>query len=142
MSRAMLMTVLARYGGVDTSGGESWFSKGVAWAAASGISSGEYPDADLTREQLVTMLWRYVGEPDSTQSLADFPDAASAGKYAVPALQWAVEKGILTGKRGNLLDPKAPATRAEVAAILTRFCEWEKEKQAERPPDFPAPKSM
>lgn len=142
MSRAMLMTVLARYGGVDTSGGESWFSKGVAWAAASGISSGEYPDADLTREQLVTMLWRYVGEPDSTQSLADFPDAASAGKYAVPALQWAVEKGILTGKRGNLLDPKAPATRAEVAAILTRFCEWEKEKQAERPPDFPAPKAM
>ena len=75
MSRAMLMTVLARYDGVDTSDGNTWFAKGQGWAVQNKISNGVLPEEPLTREQLVTMLWRYAGQPETAGSLEGFTDA-------------------------------------------------------------------
>ena len=124
-TRGMLMTVLARYAGADTTGGTPWYQKGMDWAKANGVSDGTNPNADITREQLVTMLYRYAGSPKANDSLDNFSDAASVSSYAVNAMQWAVTHGIVNGSNGKL-NPKNNATRAEVAAILMRFCEMSK----------------
>ena len=126
MTRGMLMTVLAQYDGQDTSGGENWYDAGVNWAVANGISDGTMPEKSVTREQIVTILYRYAGSPAASGSL-DFPDADSVSGYARDALVWATQNGILTGHDTGLLEPQGQATRAQVAAILMRFCgyEWE-----------------
>ena len=124
-TRGMLMTVLARYAGEDTTGGAAWYEKGMNWAKAKGVSDGTNPNADITREQLVTMLYRYAGTPTANGSLSDFSDAASVSSYAANAMQWAVANGIVNGSNGKL-NPQNNATRAEVAAILMRFCEMSK----------------
>ena len=124
-TRAMLMTVLARYAGEDTTGGATWYEKGMEWAKAKGVSDGTNPNADITREQLVTMLYRYAGSPKANGSLDSFSDAASVSSYAENAMQWAVANGIVNGSNGKL-NPQDNATRAEVAAILMRFCEMGK----------------
>ena len=124
-TRGMLMTVLARYAGTDTTGGATWYEKGMNWAKAKGVSDGTNPEVNITREQLVTMLYRYAGSPKANGSLDSFSDAASVSSYAVNAMQWAVANGIVNGSNGKL-NPKNNATRAEVAAILMRFCEMSK----------------
>ena len=124
-TRGMLMTVLARYAGEDTTGGATWYEKGMNWAKAKGVSDGTNPTVNITREQLVTMLYRYAGSPAANGSLDNFSDAASVSSYAVNAMQWAVANGIVNGSNGKL-NPKNNATRAEVAAILMRFCEMSK----------------
>ena len=124
-TRGMLMTVLARYAGQDTTGGSVWYEKGMNWAKANGVSDGTNPTASITREQLVTMLWRYAGEPAGTASLDGFNDASTVSSYAVTAMRWAVENGIINGANGSL-NPRNNASRAEVAAILMRFCEMGK----------------
>ena len=123
MTRAMLMTVLARYAGEDTSGGTTWYEKGMAWAKANGISDGSNPTGNITREQLVTMLYRYAGSPATSGDLTRFADANAISAYARQAMQWAVEKGILTGTTPTTLTPQGQATRAQVATILMRFCQ-------------------
>lgn len=124
-TRGMLMTVLARYAGEDTTDGATWYEKGMNWAKAKGVSDGTNPTVNITREQLVTMLYRYAGSPAANGSLDNFSDAASVSSYAVNAMQWAVANGIVNGSNGKL-NPKNNATRAEVAAILMRFCEMSK----------------
>ena len=124
-TRAMLMTVLARYAGEDTTGGATWYEKGMNWAKAKGVSDGTNPNADITREQLVTMMYRYAGSPKADGKLDSFSDAASVSTYAADAMQWAVANGIVNGSNGKL-NPQNNATRAEVAAILMRFCEMSK----------------
>ena len=124
-TRAMLMTVLARYAGEDTTGGATWYEKGMNWAKAKGVSDGTNPTVKITREQLVTMLYRYAGSPAANGSLNSFSDAASVNSYAVNAMQWAVANGIVNGLNGKL-NPQNNATRAQVAAILMRFCEMSK----------------
>ena len=124
-TRGMLMTVLARYAGEDTTGSTPWYQKGMEWAKAKGVSDGTNPEVNITREQLVTMLYRYAGSPKANGSLDSFSDAASVSSYAVNAMQWAVANGIVNGSNGKL-NPKNNATRAEVAAILMRFCEMSK----------------
>ena len=124
-TRAMLMTVLARYAGEDTTGGATWYEKGMEWAKAKGVSDGTNPNANITREQLVTMMYRYVGSPKADGKLDSFSDAASVSTYAADAMQWAVANGIVNGSNGKL-NPQNNATRAEVAAILMRFCEMSK----------------
>ena len=124
-TRAMLMTVLARYAGEDTAGGATWYEKGMNWAKAKGVSDGTNPNANITREQLVTMLYRYAGSPAANGSLDSFSDAASVNSYAANAMQWAVANGIVNGSNGKL-NPQNNATRAQVAAILMRFCEMSK----------------
>ena len=124
-TRGMLMTVLARYAGEDTTGGATWYEKGMDWAKAKGVSDGTNPNADITREQLVTMMYRYAGSPKADGKLDSFSDAASVSTYAADAMQWAVANGIVNGSNGKL-NPQNNATRAEVAAILMRFCEMSK----------------
>ena len=124
-TRAMLMTVLARYAGEDTTGGATWYEKGMEWAKAKGVSDGTNPNANITREQLVTMLYRYAGSPKADGKLDSFSDSASVSSYAADAMQWAVANGIVNGSNGKL-NPQNNATRAEVAAILMRFCEMSK----------------
>ena len=124
-TRGMLMTVLARYAGEDTTGGATWYEKGMEWAKTNGVSDGTNPNANITREQLVTMMYRYAGSPKADGKLDSFSDAASVSTYAADAMQWAVANGIVNGSNGKL-NPQNNATRAEVAAILMRFCEMSK----------------
>ena len=143
MTRAMLVTVLYRLEGQPTVSGRSGFSDvklnsyyedAVTWAADNGIVNGTgattfSPNANVTREQMAAILYRYaqykkydvsVGEDTNILS---YDDAQSISSYAIPAIQWACGAGVVTGKSGSKLDPKGNATRAEVAAMLMRFCE-------------------
>lgn len=126
-TRSMLMTVLARHAGEDTTGGSVWYEKGMNWAKANSVSDGTNPQVNITREQLAAMLYRYAQnkkyDVSGAKSLDGYTDAQSVSSYAVPALQWANAAGVVTGKSGSKLDPKGYATRAEVAAMLMRFCE-------------------
>ena len=124
-TRGMLMTVLARYAGEDTTGGATWYEKSMEWAKAKGVSDGTNPNANITREQLVTMLYRYAGSPKADGKLDSFSDAASVNTYAASAMQWACGAGIVNGSNSKL-NPQNNASRAEVAAILMRFCEISK----------------
>lgn len=105
---------------------DSWYEKGVYWAADMGIvqgyGDGTYgPDDEITREQLVTMLWRYVGSPASSHSIAHFTDADAVSGYAEEAIRWANENKILNGMGDGTLNPRGNATRAQVAQILMNF---------------------
>lgn len=93
-TRGMLMTVLARYAGTDTTGGATWYEKGMEWAKTNGVSDGTNPNANITREQLVTMLYRYAGSPKADGKLDSFSDSASVSSYAENTMQWAVANGI------------------------------------------------
>ena len=121
MTRAMLMTVLARFDGADTAGGAIWYEKGLNWAVANGISDGTNPNGNVTREQLVTMLWRYVGSPAASGDLSCFPDASQTSSFAQEAMRWAVENGIVSGYGNGQLGPQDQATRAQVAQIMMNF---------------------
>ena len=119
MTRAMVVTVLARLDGVDTTG-DVWYEAGAEWAKENGISDGTNLNAMVSREQLVTMLYRYAGSPEVEGQLAGYPDAESVSGYAEKAMIWAVENGIITGADGKIA-PQGDATRVQVAAILMRF---------------------
>ena len=121
-TRGMLMTILARYAGADTTGGASWYEKGMAWAQSAGISDGRAPEAGITREQLVTMLYRYADAPEASGTLDAFTDADTVSAYAADAMRWAAANGIVNGSHGRL-NPQGNATRAQAAAMLMRFCE-------------------
>ena len=125
-TRGMVMTILARMAGADTSG-TPWYAAGMNWAKANGVSDGTNTTASVTREQLVTMLFRYAaahGMESVTleENLSSFTDKASVSVWAVPAMNWAVGQGLIEGSNG-LLRPQANASRAEVAAILMRFAQ-------------------
>lgn len=121
MTRAMLMTVLARFDGVDTEGGSVWYERGMEWAKASGVSDGTAPNSSITREQMVVMMYRYAGSPAASGSLDGFTDANEVSDYALDAMRWAVGTGIIGGMGGGVLSPGGNATRAQVAAVLTRY---------------------
>lgn len=123
MSRAMIWTVLAAYNGANTSGGSPWYAPGQRWAVANGVSDGTNPSGSITREQLATMLWRAAGSPSTSRSLSNYVDASSVSDWAVEALAWAVDEGILSGMGGGTLAPQATATRAQVAVMLMQFVE-------------------
>lgn len=136
-SRAMIAVILWRMEGspgVKTGAdypdcvADSWYAQAVAWASESGVvkgyDNGSFgPEDPITREQLAVMLWRYAGSPKAKGGLSTFTDAGQAGFWAVDALDWAVEAGILRGKDGGRLDPTGLASRAEAAAMLTRYPE-------------------
>ena len=120
MNRAMIVTVLARLNGVDTSAGSSWYEAGRQWAIDAGISDGSDMDQNLTREQLATMLYRYAGSPAVSGAMTGFADTASVSTWASDAMTWAVSLGIINGMDGSL-NPQGEATRAQVATMLMRF---------------------
>lgn len=121
MSRAMIWTVLAAYEGKNTSGGATWYEAGQKWAMDNGISDGTNPNGAITREQLAVMLWRYAGSPETTKSLNSYVDASSVSDWAVEALAWAVDNGIISGMGNDSLAPQGNATRAQVATIMMQF---------------------
>jgi len=122
MTRAMVWTVLGRLSGADVNGGAPWYANAQAWAVSAGVSDGTDPDGSITREQLVTMLYRQAESPAAPADLSGFKDRAAVSDWAAPAVQWAVASGLLLGDNGNL-NPTASASRAEVAALLMRFCQ-------------------
>ena len=122
LTRAMVWTILARLEGVDTEGGASWYAKAQAWAMESSVSDGEDPMGAITREQLVTMLWRYSGAP-GVEFLLTAPDAGKISSWAMDAMRWAVSEGIIEGDETGAVNPTGSATRAEAAAIFMRFAE-------------------
>lgn len=122
MTRGMIVTVLAAYDGADTSSnGGAWYEAGRQWAMANGISDGTNMDSALTREQLAVMLWNYAGK-SAAGSLSGYTDAASVSDWAVQAMAWCVEQGIISGMDGGL-NPQGTATRAQVATMLMQFCQ-------------------
>ena len=129
MDRAMIVTVLARLDGVDTTTGGAWYEAGAQWAMSNGISDGSGLDQNLTREQLATMLYRYAQykgydvSAGEDANILSYADAFDVSEYAIPAMQWACGAGVISGKDGAL-DPAGSATRAEVAAMLMRFCQF------------------
>lgn len=81
--------------------------------------------SNVTREQLVTMLYRYIGSPQVVGGLNSYSDVSSVNGYAEQAMIWAVRNGIIGGMTDDTLVPQGMATRAQVAAILQRFIAWE-----------------
>ena len=143
-TRAQLVTILWRLEGSpeatntasfgDVADG-AWYAKAVRWAAGSGVVRGydsEHfgPDDAVTREQMVTILYRYaqykgydvsVGEDTNILS---FADAITVSEYAIPAMQWACGSSMVNGiaqDGGMLLAPKDTTTRAQVATLMMRF---------------------
>ena len=123
MTRAMLTVVLARLDGVEVSG-RSAYKDGIAWAVDKGISDGRDPGGQVTREQFITMLYRYAGSPAVTDAQLPFSDAASVSGYARDAVCWAAENGILNGLGDGSFRPKGNATRAQAASLLTRYVQY------------------
>ena len=123
LTRAMIWTMLARLDGVDTEGGNSWYAKAQEWATATGVSDGENPTGEVTREQLITMLWRYAGSPTYTADLSGYVDTADISSWAGQAMCWAVATGVIEGDENAALTPKADTTRAQAAAMLMRAIE-------------------
>ena len=113
---------------------DAWYAEAVGWAASNkvvtGYADGTFrPNAAVTREQAAAILYRYaqskgidvsVGE---NTNILSYMDVQQASEYAIPALQWAVGAGVLNGKNGSRLAPTGTATRAEIAAIMQRWCE-------------------
>ena len=124
MTRAMVLTVLARYEGVDTTTGDTWYEAGMAWAVENGISDGTNPMGAVTREQLALMLYRYSDASKTDGTLSGFADASSVSDWAFDAMVWAVENGLINGVNGNL-NPQGTASRAEVAAMFMRFIAYQ-----------------
>lgn len=132
MTRAMLAAALYRQAGSpavsgndtfpDTDFGE-WYSDAVIWASQNeiitGYANGNFGTNDpVTREQIVTILWRMAGSPAAGAQAVSFADGADISDYASDAVSWASASGIISGRPGNRFDPQGKATRAEVASIL------------------------
>ena len=136
MTRAMFATVLYRIAGepktdiqnpyTDVNAGE-WYTDAVLWATSEkiieGYGDGRFGTNDpVTREQMVTLLWRYSNSPSAeTVVLSDFNDIDQISIWAAKAFEWAAAAGIVNGKGNGILDPKGTATRAEVAQIVANF---------------------
>ncbi len=150
MTRAQLVTVLCRlaggtYGGPvpapfkDVKDGK-WYSFPVAWASqwdiVGGYEDGTFkPDRSITRSEMATVLSRFAErtvydweEFETVDGTLDvFPDAEDVQTWAERPLSWAVSNGLIGGTEKNgraYLDPQGSATRAQVAAIISRFCDF------------------
>ena len=140
VTRAQAVTVLYRIAGSPAVEGTTaftdvaesqYFHNAVVWAYENGIVKGMSetsfaPYSALTREQMVTLLYRfaaYMGvEVETEATLDDFADAAKVQPYAVDAMLWAVENGIIIGNEYGLLDPSGSASRAQLAIVIERLC--------------------
>ncbi len=141
LTRAMLVTILYRMAGVPETeastvftdvGEDTWYADAVAWGyeneIVKGMSDTQFaPDESVTREQMVTFLYRYakyVGVDVSASedaSISDYTDADSISAYASDSMLWAIENGIINGMGDNTLEPLGTATRAQVAKVIMLF---------------------
>ena len=117
-TRAQLWTILARQSGADLTGGATWYEKAQNWAKEKGISDGTNPNGTINRAQMVTMLWRAMGQ-SAAGSAANFTDVPADSYYA-QAMAWAVENGITTGTGNGKFSPDNTCTRAQIAVFLYR----------------------
>lgn len=143
-TRAQLVTILWRLEGSPAADKSdltfedvkdySWYADAVAWAADTDIVKGFSdtafgPNKHITREQLVTILYRYAGEKDYDTTIHLLPsiliyqDAKDISDWALQAMQWAVSQQIMSGTGDGNLSPGDKATRAQIASIFHRFCE-------------------
>ena len=140
-TRAQLVTILYRMEGQPAVSGDlpftdveagTWYTNAVVWAAQNGIVNGVGDDTfapgnDLTREQLVTILYRYAEskgyDVSASADLAGYPDGEEIQAYAREAMAWAVAENIIQGMEDDTLKPAGNASRAQIATILMRFCE-------------------
>ena len=139
LTRAMLVTILYRNEGEPAVSGDAfadvkadaWYANAVKWAKENAIVNGVSntafaPDANITREQIAAIMFRYATYKAANTSAAEgklsaFADADKVSSYAKEAFNWAVDTGLINGKGANTLAPKDNATRAEIAAILHRY---------------------
>lgn len=140
LTRAMFVTILYRVeGSPETERSdftdvtpESWYADAVGWAGKSGIVNGLSetrfaPQENITREQMATVIYRYLLQKEVTSAVSDdydlsgFEDAADISEYALPAIRYCAENGILTGKTDSTINPKDDTTRAETATVLARI---------------------
>ena len=117
-TRAQLWTILARQNDADLNGGNTWYEKAQLWSKNKGISDGTEPNAAINRAQMVTMLWRTMGQP-TAGGTANFTDVPADSYYA-SAVAWAVENDITDGVGDGRFDPAATCTRAQIATFLWR----------------------
>ena len=140
-TRAQLVTILYRLSGQPAPSGDSgfsdvetgtWYTDAVAWAAQNGIVNGVsdtqfVPGDDITREQLAVILYRYATyqgyDVSQRADLSGFVDAGTISTYAQEALSWANAQGLVLGFEDDSLRPQGTATRAQIAAVLMRFCQ-------------------
>lgn len=124
-TRSMIVTILARMEGVNTSSGATWYAAGREWAMGAGISDGTNMTGKITREQLAAMLYRYAKlkgyDVSASADISGYTDASSVSSWATDAMRWAVSAGLINGRTATTLAPQGNATRAEVASILMRF---------------------
>ncbi len=118
-TRAQLWTILARQNDANLNGGSIWYEKAQNWAKEKGISDGANPNGTINRAQMVTMLWRAMGQPAAASgaSFADVP----ADSYYAQAVAWAIENGITAGVGGGRFDPNSTCTRGQIATFLYRY---------------------
>lgn len=142
-TRAQLVTILWRQAGCPEPEGASafkdltqdWYRKAVAWAAETGVVAGTSattfnPDGAVTRQDMTAILYRYTRnvlrlDVSRSTNLSAFPDCDQVASYARPAMAWACAEGLISGVASdgiNYLQPQGSATRAQVATILTNFC--------------------
>ena len=123
VTRQQLWMVLARL----TEFNPSNMTEAQLWAVESKISDGSNPGGALTRQQMVTILYRWAQQMGYDVSgradLSAFPDNASVAAYATEPMTWAIAEGIISGTTEGLLNPAGTATRAQFAVILYRFFE-------------------
>ncbi len=137
MTRAMLVTVLYRIDGEKTAASSgfadvpagTWYTDAVNWAAETGVVTGTgagfEPDGTITREQLCTILIRYMKsaglELEQVADTSGLTDLNTVSSWAGESVELCVKYGLISGKPGGLCDPQGTATRAEIAAVLARF---------------------
>ncbi len=139
-SRAMIVTILYRMEGEPEAAAsafsdvspDAYYAAAVAWAAENGIVSGYSetqfgPNDNITREQLAVILYNFAAfkglDVTGRAELESFSDAAQVSEFAVEALRWAVDAGLMSGVDNVTLAAGGTATRAQVASLLMRFCE-------------------
>ena len=141
-TRGMIVTILHRLEGAPSSQesvafldvpADQYYADAVAWAAENGIvggyGNGKFgPNDPITREQMAAILYRYAQYKGMTavtleENLIGFSDQEQVSGYAVQAMNWAVGQELISGMGDGTLNPQGNATRAQVAVILTRFCE-------------------
>ena len=139
LTRGMVVTVLGRAAGVKTSDytgtsfsdvkAGSWYAPYVQWASKQGLVKGYEdgtfkPEQNVTREEMVTMLFRYVQSQDGDNGLRDdlaaFEDRDKVSNFAKAPMEWAVANRVVNGMTATTLAPKGQATRAQTATVLYR----------------------
>ena len=122
VTRQQLWMVLGRLNGTYPAN----MAEARTWAVANGVSDGSNPTNTMTRQQMITMLYRYAQlkgyAVTGGKSISGFPDAGSVASYAREAMAWGVGNGIVGGTSAGLLNPTGTASRAHFAVFLYRFC--------------------